>query len=405
MESFAKSIKGLGMQPTDIVSTNTSYMLMDFALGGGISEGQWIEIFGAEGVGKTSNALCMSSYFLEIMDNMYLMYLDIEKATAYERITEVFFQDDVKIDEETGVIFINGKERGILSSPDTFEQIDAAFDAFAKYCKKNELHGIIVWDSLVTAVSEKVIKDGKEKLAYRATMIQDIIDKYGTVFSKIPITQLVINQTRQKIKINMFESSKGDGEMADDVALPGGNAHKFKAFQTLFLARGKKWEFPTTTPFLEGRTIRFLPTKNKLGAPKREFKMVLIYEIGFSSLVSLLEYLRDKKLLKGQGLSSIKYGKMKTGMKLDKFADKVSTDEKFAKEFFDYMFDILITDFKAYAKLHRFNKDDMLKALMWDAKKVVTVFNDLKGKGVDVDVSEDADVNEDSDIESEEETK
>jgi len=394
MESFSKEFKGTDITPSGITSINTSYMMMDFALGGGISEGQWLEIFGPEGAGKTTNALCMSSYYLAMYPNAYLMYLDIEKATSYERITNVFLQDDVVINEETGVIIINGKERGILLCPDTFEKITLSFDKFATLCIKHKLRGIIVWDSLVAAVSEKIIKEGSERIAYKATEIQNLIDKFSSLFQKIPITQLVINQTRQKMAMAMFDSKKGDGSMVHDFTLPGGNAHKFKAFQTLQMSIGKKWGYPTTTPIIDGVVIKFTPTKNKLGAPKKEFNQILVFEIGFSSLISLLYFLNEKKLLEGKGLSSIKFGGAKKGVSLEKFAISISTDVAFATEFFNFCFDVLTTEYKSYAKMHRFNKDIMLKALMLDATKLVKLFNSLKQKGVNTDVDENADIGE-----------
>ena len=402
MESFAKAFKGTDITPADIKSVNTAYMLMDFALGGGISEGQWLEIFGPEGAGKTTNALCMCSYYLEMYHNAYLMYLDIEKATSYERITNVFTQNNIKINEENGLILIDDKERGILVSPETFEKISFSFERFATHCIKNKLRGIIVWDSLVAAVSEKIIKEGSERIAYKASAIQDLIDKYSSIFQRIPITQFVINQTRQKMAVGMFDSKKGDGSMVHDFTLPGGNAHKFKSFQTLQMSIGKKWGYPTTTPIIEGTVIKFTPTKNKLGAPKKEFNQILVFEIGFSSLISLLYFLNEKKLLEGKGLSSIKFGGVKKGVNLEKFAIMISTDTVFATSFFDYCFDILTTEYKAYAKMHRFNREVMLKALMSDASKLVRLFNTLKQKGVNTDVDETSDESNDSDETSDE---
>lgn len=389
MESFSNEFKGTDITPSGITSINTSYMMMDFALGGGISEGQWLEIFGPEGAGKTTNALCMCSYYLAMNPDAYLMYLDIEKATSYERITNIFLQSTVEINEETGAILIDGEERGILICPDTFEKIALSFDKFSTLCIKNKLRGIIVWDSLVAAVSEKIIKEGTERIAYKATEIQNLIDKFSSLFQKIPITQLVINQTRQKMAMGMFDSKKGDGSMVHEFNLPGGNAHKFKAFQTLQMSIGKKWGYPTTTPIIDGVVIKFTPTKNKLGAPKKEFDQILVYEIGFSNLISLLYFLNEKKLLDGRGLSSIKFGGMLKGLNLEKFSITIATDKEFATKFFDFCFDVLTTEYKAYSKMHRFDKDVMLNALILDAAKLVRLFNSLKQKGIEAGVEDD----------------
>lgn len=379
-ESFAKSV-GIGT-PRDITSIHTPFMLLDFSLGGGIASGQWIEIFGPEGVGKTTLALKVGSFMIEADPNCYLLYIDTEKAMSFERIQDVFYQKNVEINDETGQITIDGIERGALLSPDTYEQIDVIFNQFCSYCMKNNMSGILVWDSLVTATSERLIKEGKERIGWKATAIQTLIEKYNAIFQKVPVTQLVINQVRAKIGENMFSQDKGEGEMGDgDYSVPGGYAHKFASSQTVQLVKSTKWKFPQTTPLCEGRTVRMIPTKNKLGNPRREVKHVLVFEPGYSNVVSILEYFSANKMLEGKALSSIKitgFTALEKGVSLPKFCDMLVSDDAFLDAFFNFSFDFCVAQFKSYSKLHRFNKELMKKAIRMDADRMARYFESLK---------------------------
>jgi recombination protein RecA len=390
MESLAKELE-VGT-PKNIKSLHTPLMLLDFSLGGGIGEGMWIEIFGPEAVGKTTMALNIASFLLETNPDMYLMYIDSEKSVIYERIAGTFFQDDVVIDDETGAILINGEERGVLTSPDTYEEIEVNFSKLIKHCTKNKYHGVLVWDSLVAATLESVIKGDKDtrQIGWRATRIQNLIEKYSSIFFNIPITQLVINQTRQSIVINQFGNDKKiEGEMADGIyTLPGGNAHKFKSFQTMMLIRSKEYKYPKTDSYLNGRIINIIPTKNKLGNPRRMVSIPLIFEIGYSNILSLLEFLKVNNIMVGRGFSSFKIAgtEMDKNVNIKTFVTRIIEDEKLLEQFTNIAFDACVKEFSAYSKISRYCKDTMKKGIFLDARKLNRHLESLKE--VNYDASE-----------------
>ena len=380
--SFSEEIN-LSTFTSDINIIPTPLMLLNFSLDGGFPETRWIETFGPEGVGKTSLNLQICSLYLELFPNSYMMFIDAERSLMHDRIKQLFYQDNVEINEDNGAIFIDGKERGIIVSPDTYEQVDLIFSKFSKYCINNNLKGIFIWDSLVALTSEAGLEKGKTKIGFKAASIQDLIERYNGIFKKANITQLVINQIRQKIA-DMFASNKDSGEMTEpDIHVPGGNAHKFFSMQSYFLIKSKKWGYPKSNPIVEGRIVRLLPTKNKIGLPKREVNLVMLFEIGFSDIITQLEFLNNEKQLKGKGLSRFKFPFMTNedkSFKINTFCEELVKNEEFAKKYFDFVFTYMVQKFKSFNKISKFKQDLMYKAMILDAKKLVKYFSSIDDK-------------------------
>ena len=180
--------------------------------------------------------------------------------------------------------------------------------------------------------------------------------------------------------MNMFASQKGEGTMSSgEYAVPGGKAHKFFAYQTLLLSKGRKWEYPTTTPVLSGLTIKATPDKNMLDEPKRTIDMVFIYKIGYSEILTQLQYLNNNKLLEGKGFSSIKIPqiKMDKGMKLEKFCSNICNDDTFLTDYTNFVYGIYSDKYQLITKSHRFDIDKIKASIKMDALKLVKYFESV----------------------------
>jgi len=367
----AKNLKEIKVFPSSLT-------LLDCSLGGGIAIGKWFEIVGAEGVGKTSLSLRIASSRLITFPKSYLLFIDSEQSLSYERIKETFLDDEnVEIDEE-GYIYYNGEVRGNVVVVETYEQVYRLLNDFSKFCLENSYEGIVVWDSLVALTTEKILRGESEGLSYKARAISEIINRFRPDMGKVPITMITINQIRAKINIMNFGGlSKSEGIMGDiDYTIPAGYEHRFASFQTIFLQKRSFYvEHSKTNPKLKGLLTKFNPIKNKLWSPRNESENVLIYEIGYSDVLSILEYLKNKKLLGGKGFNSIKLEKFEElknkGVSLEGFCKILIEDDAFRKNFLIFVISLALSDYKGLQKIDKFNIDTMSELLKLDAKKLL----------------------------------
>ena len=394
-------------KPGEIGFTPTPFIPLNFSLGGGLGKGRWIEIVGAEGLGKTTLTIQIASFILHIIPNSYLLLLDAEHALdlSSDRTLRLFYQDEVELyfadkkmvknangtiemqdvkkgknaKNEDGVIKFNGVERGLVRRPETYQDIERFFKMFSNHCKTNGVYGILVWDSLVSSTTEVMLSEGSERIAYRATAIQGLIEKYNSTFLKIPITQLVINQLRANISTGgLFASKKGEGDMGRaDYNVPGGMAHKFFSYQALEMSsKVSKWSYPTTNPIIEGKITRIIPKKNKLGMPQREVFMVLVYEMGYSTILSVLEAMKDAKVLEGKkvGLTNIKLPGEEKGYRFEALCDKLVSDASFLERFTNFVYDFYMSQFNSFMYSRNLEKEIVKESIILDAKRFSLFF-------------------------------
>ena len=371
----SKVAKKLGLKP--IEKWHTPFMQLDFSLGKGYGEGVWIELFAPEGLGKTTLTLQSSSLYLALNDNAYLLYLDVEKALDTETIQQFFYQENVEVDYEDGTLYVDGEDRGRVLMPDTYEQIEEITEEFIRWCASEKKKGLIVWDSLVSAVTEKIVKEGSDKIGFRAKAIQDYIERFVSDFRRTPITLLVINQIRDKINTTMFMGQdKSLGGMVDDTYhVPGGRAHKFFSFQSLMFVSGKKWKYGSTNDKLTGKVTKIIPTKNKQAPDRRQVDLIKIDDYGFSNIVSLLEFLKSQKAMQGTMAGMAfndptlnKFFGKKT--KLENFVEEIINNPDLLDAFHQVCFNHLLVYYKEQKRINRYDKETQKKIILLDAFKL-----------------------------------
>ncbi len=364
-------------KPNQIRSLTTPFIHLDFSLGRGIAEGRWIESFSPEGIGKTTLNLQIAGFITLVEDDVELLYIDAEMSTTEDRIKNVMY-GDVGVDLDSGAITINGVDKGTIVRPSTYEEVDVLFNEFIKYCSQSKKKGIIVWDSLVALTSEKVLTKGNDRIAYRATAIQELIEKYMASFTKLGITILVINQIRDKVNMEMFASTKGDGAMVDsEYHVPGGRAHKFFAFQSLMLAKGQKWKDKSDEDqaIFKGRLNRIIPTKNKFGVDRQEVQIVYIPEIGYTSVLTILDDLKSTGYIGGKGYYQMKIEGIDKSIRLDRYLEMLITEDDVLDSLYNAIFEKLVNDFKYYDKVDLFDKEKQKLAIRLDAIKLLNYYN------------------------------
>jgi len=373
--------EGVKNRVKDIKFFHSGVLPLDCSLGGGIAIGRWIETVGAEGTGKTSLMLRIASSRLIQNPQSYLLFLDAEQSLPLERIKQVFLDDENFEVDENGIIYYKGEKRGAVIPVSTYEEIirilrgDGNNIGFIKQCIESGYEGIIVWDSLVALATENILKGISEGIGYRARYVQEIITFLNPYMYKIPMTLLTINQIRAKIDMNLYRSNKAEGLMSDiDYEIPAGKSHKFISFQTIFLQKKSLYnDYTKSNPKLHGQNIKIQPIKNKLYTPRNDIdNMVVIYEIGYSDVLTTIEYLRNKKLFTGKGLHSIKIkGFLEDkGMDLADFVKKLVEDDKFRTSYVSMIVNMYLNDYKAINRLHKFDIETMSNLFKYDAIKL-----------------------------------
>jgi RecA/RadA recombinase len=379
--------KGLGLKP--IQKWHTPFMQLDFSLGGGFGEGVWIETFAPEGLGKTTLYLQSASIYLAMNSDAYLLFLDVEKALDTSTIQNFFYQEDVEVEYETGTLYIDGEDRGKILMPDTYEQISEITEEFIKFCKTEKRKGLIIWDSLVSATSEKMLKEGKEKVAFKATAIQEYLEQYLAEFRKAEITLLVINQIRDKMNTGfVMGQDKGLGSMIDDTYhIPGGKYHKFMSFQALMLVSGKKWKYGSTSEKITGKIVKIIPTKNKQAPDRRQVDLIKVDDYGFSNIISLLEFLKSQGVMSGT-MAGMKFsGELSNifpkKVKLENFVETLIEEPDVLDLFYKVCFNQLMIFYKEQRRVDRYNSEVQKKIILLDAIKLKRYLDYINSMSVD----------------------
>jgi RecA/RadA recombinase len=367
----------------------TPFLLVDLSLGGGIGEGVLSEAFAPEGLGKTTFFMQTMSFYLYQEPNSLFSVFDVEKSLDYDNLDYYFYQafdediENFELDED-GILTINDEPRGYFTLLDTYEQINKEFKEFANDCLEEKKKGIVVWDSLVSAVSEQLLKGKSERIAWQATAIQEFIQENYPLMRKIPITVLAINQVRENIQQSLYSGNQDKGiALEGDIKLAGGRFHKFMAHQMIQLVYGGKWVSDSSEK-IKGRVIRFIPTKNKLGSTRKEVKLIFLEDYGFSNIISILEFLKSLRKFEGtlnrgkfkdefEELQSDIVGDRKN-LNIVELVKALKEDDGILNKFYDLVFPVAFEYFKEHKREQRYKDNKVIEnqrlAIKLDAKKL-----------------------------------
>lgn len=318
-------------------------------LSGGTAEGRWFEVVGAEGLGKTTLTTQLVGNNLLDDKDTYLMFIDAEISMVTDDGKNRFLDilpfrytketHDIYLDDN--LLYIDGKERGVILPIETYNELYDEINNFAKFLIDNKKKGIIIWDSLTQLTTEEMQK-GSKQLGVKAKYIQLIIDTYNSTFYKIPITLYVINQIRAKLVINPFAGKdKSEGDMSDiDFSITGGYAHRFIAFQSLVLVKGRKYKYPKSgdNTVIDGKIVEFHLKKNKFGRSDNILNMVFIPEIGFSDILTSLYHFEEDGLIKSANFIKIEKITGNKSYKLIPFVEELLSNNELMEKFIEFTY-------------------------------------------------------------------
>ena len=258
-KNFGKgAIMKLGAnQSLDIEAIPTGSLGLDMALGiGGIPRGRITEIYGPESSGKTTVALSVAAQAQK--NGGTVAFVDVEHAL------------DPKYAKILGVD-INSL---LVSQPSSGEQALEIIETLVRSAAVD----VIILDSVAAMTTKAEIEGemGDANIGLQARLMSQAMRKLTSIISKTNCAAIFINQIREKIGV-MF----GNPETT-----PGGRALKFYASVRIDVRRGEQLK---ENGQIIGNRVRCKITKNKVAPPIKEAQFNLIYGVGISYLIEILD--------------------------------------------------------------------------------------------------------------------
>jgi len=244
---------------------STGNPLIDWVFGKGIPLGKVIEIFGEEGVGKST--------------------------LAYHILAECYRQGGIPILFDTEESFsserakVFGLEHLIIEVPETIEQ---SFEMLLETMDKMEESdfGVVVWDSLAATPPQSRL-EGKQEIGAKARVVSDYLQILLKKMEKTKLSLIILNQVRSIIAFQQFGLPQ--------IEAPSARALKHEAVIRAQLTKSKVIKVDDIPV---GIVVNLTTHKNKIVSPYRIVKLMLFFEKGISVSYSVLQNAVDFEIVK-----------------------------------------------------------------------------------------------------------
>lgn len=274
---------------------HTGSLAVDLAFGcGGMPRGKVMELWGAEGAGKSTMASHLVAEAQK--EGGRAAYIDVEQAMDPAYMTNI----GVDIDE---LLFIQ---------PDSGEEaLDIAMDVV-----ESGQFSILVIDSVAALVPQAEI-DGDiadQQIGLQARMMGKFLRKAMTPIAKAGIAVVCINQTRMIMNAPKF---------SDPTTTPGGKALKYYA--QLRVQVSKLRALKGADDEVRGTVTQVYTKKNKFAPPYRKAEFDIIYGRGIYAGTDVIDTGLKLEILTKKG-NTVEYNGEVIGVGRDSAAANVMAD-------------------------------------------------------------------------------
>lgn len=269
----------------DVEAISTGALSLDWALGvGGVPRGRVIEIFGAEGGGKTT--LCLS------------IIAQVQKRGGTAAFIDAEHAMDPSYAEKLGV----NLNDLLISQPDTGEQ---ALEIVETLVRSNAVD-VVAIDSVAALVPRAEIEGemGDSHMGLQARLMSQALRKLTGAISKSKTCAIFINQLRMKIGV-MFGSPE---------TTPGGRALKFYSSVRIDIRRIGSIKLGDE---VIGSRVRAKVVKNKVAPPFRKAEFDIMHDEGVSRAGSVIDMALEQEILQKSG-SWLLYNQERLGQSREK---------------------------------------------------------------------------------------
>lgn len=255
--------------------------------GGGLHVGRLTEMFGGEGVGKSSLT--------------YAFIANCQRLGGLVGLAET----ENALQVERAITFGVNPDAVVLTHPESLEDALANAEAFMKSIPEGVGPNLWVLDSIAACATKAELEagaGGNLRVGEFARRMSHGIKQLCMLAARTRTALLMVNQTRMKIGV----------AFGNPTTTPGGEAVKFAASVRLQLMGGSAVKVEDATI---GKDVTIMSLKNKLVMPMRKAKARLLYESGWHEAWTTMTHAKGQGVIgpKAQGMKGYREAMEKLG--------------------------------------------------------------------------------------------